>query len=315
MASSSASSTRAGFGAGLLAAGIKNQRIVSVDADLQSSVQTAGFAAKFPKRAFQVGIAEANMIGVAAGLASGGHIPFAATFAVFATGLTYNQIRQSVCYSGLAVKIVGSHAGVLTGEDGATHQALEDISLMRGLPGMRVYSPADYYQAKAMTMLIAKEKGPCYLRLGRADVPAVYDEKKTHTLRGLDVLHSPRGANALCLVTGAPTYYALTAAKELVKNSKLKVAVANCPVIKPFPEKEVISLVKKYKKIITVEDHQITGGLGSCVAETLAGLPHHPPLIRHGIYDSFGESGTWQACYKKYKLDAKGITDVFLKHV
>lgn len=296
-------STREGFGDGLLDIANKIPEVVVVDADLRHSVQTLKFAEKYPKRAFNVGIAEQNLVGVAAGLARGGKIPFAATFAAFLTGLGYNQIRQSVCYSKNNVKLVGSHAGILTGEDGATHQALEDLSLMRELPNLKVYCPADYFEARAMTREIAAEKSACYLRLGRQKTPAVYDEKFRAKLGRADILRN--GKDGVIFAIGTEVPFALEAA-EILKTKNKSLAVVNVSTLSPLDTKTIISLLKKFRKVFSAEDHSIVGGLGSAIAEIVAENNFDCRLVRIGMH-GFGESGTSEDLLKKYGLDARGL--------
>lgn len=298
-------STRAGFGDGLLDIAEQFPEVVVVDADLRHSVQTLKFAEKYPNRAINVGIAEQNMIGVAAGLARGGKIPFVASFAVFASGLTFNQIRQSVCYSQNNVKIVGTHAGILTGEDGATHQALEDLALMRSLPGLRVYVPADYFEARAMLPAIAAEKNPCYLRLGRQKLPTVYDAKFRARLGRADVLR--RGQDAALFATGTEVPFALTAAEILKQKKNIALTVVNVSTIKPLDSRTILEVVKKVSAVFSAEDHSIIGGLGSAVAEVLAEAGAAKKLTRLGMRDQFGESGTSSALLAKYQLDGAGL--------
>jgi transketolase len=297
-------STRAGFGDGLLDVAKKFAEIVTLDADLRHSVQTLKFAQKYPDRAFNLGIAEQNLITVAAGLARVGKIPFAASFAVFVTGLGFNQIRQSVCYSQNNVKIVGSHAGMLTGEDGATHQALEDLALMRSLPNLKVYCPADYYEARALVSQIAAENSPCYLRLGRQNLPVVYNEKFRPKKFGFDLLR--HGKTIAIFATGTEVPMALQAA-EILKLKKISAAVVNISTIKPLPSHEILSLAQKFELIFTAEDHSVIGGLGSAVAEILAESNLKTRLIRLGMLDRFGESGTSSALLKKFELDGEGL--------
>jgi len=303
-------STREGFGNGLLDIAKKNPDVVVVDADLRHSVQTLKFAEKYPRRAWNVGIAEQNLISVAAGLAHGGKIPFAASFAIFATGLTYNQIRQSVCYSENNVKIVGSHAGILTGEDGATHQALEDLNLMRGLPGMRIYCPADYFEARAMVAKIAAEKSACYLRLGRQKIPTVYDSKFRAKLGQADILK--KGKDGIIFAIGTEVPFAIEAAAILKTRGK-NVAVVNVSTLKPLDTKTILPLLKKFRKVFTAEDHSIIGGLGSAIAELIAESGANSKLMRIGMRDEFGESGKPDDLLRKYKLDGKGITEQVLR--
>ncbi|MFH1375924.1 MAG: transketolase C-terminal domain-containing protein [Patescibacteria group bacterium] len=296
--------TREGFGDGLLDIARRNSKVVTIDADLRHSVQTLNFAEKYPARAFNVGIAEQNLIGVAAGLARAGKIPFAVSFAVFATGMAYNCIRQSVCYSENNVKIVGSHGGILTGEDGATHQALEDLSLMRGLPGMRVYCPADYFEARAMVKEIAKEKGPCYLRLGRQKVPAVYSSKFRAKLGKANIVR--QGQNSAIFAIGTEVPYSLEAAKILQKK-KIDLTVVNVSTLKPLDKRTILKVARKYRIIFTAEDHSIIGGLGTAVAEVLAENKVGARLVRLGMQDRFGESGKSEDLLKKYQLDGPGL--------
>ncbi|MFH0834424.1 MAG: transketolase C-terminal domain-containing protein [Patescibacteria group bacterium] len=296
-------STREGFGDGLLCVAAQIPEVVVVDADLRHSVQTLKFAEKYPDRAWNVGIAEQNLVGFAAGLARAGKIPFAATFAVFLTGLGYNQIRQSVCYSENNVKLVGSHAGILTGEDGATHQALEDLSLMRGLPGLRVYCPADYFEARAMIPLIAREKAPCYLRLGRQKVPFVYDEKFKAQLGRADILR--KGGDGVIFAIGTEVPFAV-AATEILKKKGKNLTVVNVSTLKPLDEKTILPLLRKFKDIFTAEDHSIVGGLGSAIAELIAENGLGAKLTRIGM-TGFGESGTSEDLLKKYGLDTAGL--------
>jgi len=297
-------STRAGFGDGLLDIAEAIPEVVTVDADLRHSVQTLKFAEKYPTRAYNIGIAEQNLIGVSAGLAHAGKIPFCATFAVFATGLGYNQIRQSVAYSGNNVKVVGTHGGMLTGEDGATHQALEDLSLMRGLPGMRVYCPADYYEARAMMPLIAKEKNPCYLRLGRQNLPVVYDANYKPQLGKINILRE--GKTAVIFAIGTEVPFALEAA-EILKAEKIDLTVVNVSTLKPLDVVGILKLLEKFDTVFTAEDHSIVGGLGSAIAEVMAENEVKAKLVRIGMRDVFGESGTSDALLEKYLLDGKGL--------
>lgn len=310
--------TRAGFGDGLLDIAEKFPEVVAVDADLRHSVQTLKFAKKYPKRAFNVGIAEQNMVGIAAGLARAGKIPFVASFAVFATGLTFNQIRQSVCYSHNNVKIVGSHAGILTGEDGATHQALEDIALMRSLPGMKVYCPADYHEARGMIPKIAAEKEPCYLRLGRQKIPTVYSSKFKAKLGKADILRkSPStgsGQKSAIFATGTEVPYSLEAA-EILKTKGIDLTVVNISTIKPLDTKTIIAVAKKFKTVFSAEDHSIIGGLGSAIAETLTENRINAKLVRIGMQDKFGESGTSDALMQKYELDGEGLARQITKNL
>lgn len=304
-------STREGFGDGLLDIATKIPEVVVVDADLRHSVQTLKFAEKYPARAFNVGIAEQNLVGVSAGLARGGKIPFAATFAVFLTGLGYNQIRQSVCYSQNNVKLVGSHAGILTGEDGATHQSLEDLNLMRALPNLRIYCPADYFEAREMTRKIAAEKVPCYFRLGRQKVPTIYSEKFRAKLGRADILRT--GKDGVIFAIGTEVPFAVAAA-EILKLKNKNFAVVNVSTLAPLDAKMILPLLRKFKTVFTAEDHSIVGGLGSAIAELIAENNCDCRLTRIGMR-GFGESGTSDDLLAKYGLDARGLARKILTKI
>ena len=295
--------TREAFGDALEAMGHKNPSVVALDADLSGSTKTSKFAKSFPDRFFNMGIAEQDMIGTAAGLSVTGKIPFAASFAVFATGRSYDQIRQSVAYSKKNVKIVGSHAGILTGEDGATHQMLEDLSLMRGIENMIVLQPCDAEETAQMVEFLVDYDGPAYLRLGRAGVPAVHDESYKFELGKGDLIRE--GKDVCLIATGATVHHALVASEKL-KNDGVSAQVVNMGSIAPFDEAMTEELAKEFTHIVTVEDHSIKGGLGSCVAEVMAEKGAKGTLLRIGM-KGFGESGTPDDLYEKYKLDAQGI--------
>jgi transketolase len=297
--------TRNAYGEAILACGQADTNVVTLDADLQGSVKHSAFAKAFPDRNYNIGISEKDMAGTAAGLALAGKRPFAASFAVFTTGEGYNTIRQSICYTHTNVKLVGTHAGILTGEDGATHQSLEDIGLMRCLPHMEVYSPADYFEAKEVTNYLAKSNEPAYLRLGRASVPVLHEEGYVFEAGKAHVLKD--GNDIAIFSHGATVHHCLAAANKL-QDFGVNVAVISNPSIKPFDEETLLTYAKKTGKIITVEDHMIDGGLGSIVAEILS-EQCPTQLLRHGM-KGFGESGTSADLYKKYKLDADGIFGV-----
>ncbi|UZH56072.1 transketolase family protein [Salinimicrobium tongyeongense] len=295
--------TRSGFGDGLTELGRKNPNVVALCADLVGSLKMQDFIDENPERFFQVGIAEANMIGMAAGLTIGGKIPFAGTFANFATGRVYDQIRQSVAYSDKNVKICASHSGVTLGEDGATHQILEDIGLMKMLPGMTVINTCDYNQTKAATLAIAEHKGPVYLRFGRPKVanftPA--DEefqigKAVHLLEGNDVT---------IIATGHLVWEAIQAAEQLAEKG-ISAEVINIHTIKPLDEEAVLASVKKTGCVVTAEEHNYLGGLGESIARTL--VKNHPaPQEFVATNDTFGESGTPEQLLEKYGLNAEAI--------
>jgi transketolase len=294
--------TRDGFGQGLLEAGRRNPNVVGLTADLLESLQMQHFKAEFPERFFQVGIAEANMIGIAAGLANGGKIPFTGTFANFSTGRVYDQIRQSVAYSHKNVKICASHAGLTLGEDGATHQILEDIGMMRMLPGMTVINPCDYHQTMAATLAIADHKGPVYLRFGRPAWP-VFMESFEFKI-GKAILLSP-GTDVTIFATGHLVWTSIEAAKELAGQG-ISCEVINIHTIKPLDEAAVIKSARKTRAVVVAEEHQRNGGLGDAIANVL--VHEFPvPMEYVGVKDSFGESGKPLELLEKYGLGKKDV--------
>lgn len=281
--------TRDGFGLGLLQAAQLDEKVVGVCADLTESTRMQWFKQQFPERFFQVGVAEQNLIGVAAGLALGGLTPFAASYACFSPANSWGVIRTSVCYNDVNVKIVGGHAGVVTGEDGATHQSLEDIALMRVLPKMTIVVPADGEEARKATLALAQHHGPAYLRTSKYAAAKVTDLESPFSIGVANVLQE--GSDVTVIGYGHLLSEALAAARELQKRG-VSVRVINMHTIKPFDEAIVRAAAKETRQIFTIEDHQIIGGLGSAVAEVLSSLATHPPLTRIGINDVFGESGT-----------------------
>lgn len=295
--------TRSGFGAGLLELGKKNPNVVALCADLTGSLKMNDFRDAFPERFFQVGIAEANMMGLAAGMTIGGKIPFTGTFANFSTGRVYDQIRQSIAYSGKNVKICASHAGLTLGEDGATHQILEDVGMMQMLPHMVVINPCDYNQTKAATIAIADHEGPVYLRFGRPSVPIFTPEDQKFEI-GKGILLN-EGSDVTIIATGHLVWEAIEAAKALHEKG-ISAEIINIHTIKPLDEKMVIASARKTGAVVTAEEHQILGGLGSSVAQTLASNAP-TPIEFVGVNDSFGESGTPAQLMTKYGLDAKNI--------
>lgn len=295
--------TRSGFGAGLTQLGATNEKVVALCADLTGSLKMNEFAANHPERFFQVGIAEANMMGIAAGLTIGGKIPFTGTFANFSTGRVYDQIRQSIAYSDKNVKICASHSGLTLGEDGATHQILEDIGLMKMLPGMTVINTCDYNQTKAATLAIADHHGPVYLRFGRPKVANFTPENGEFQIG--KAVHLQEGTDVTIVATGHLVWEALEAAKELNEKG-ISADVINIHTIKPLDEKAIIDSVKKTGCIVTAEEHNFLGGLGESVARTLA--QHHPaPQEFVATQDTFGESGTPAQLLEKYGLNAANI--------
>ena len=300
--------TRDGFGEAIAEIG-KNKNIVVLDADLAESTRSIKFKEKYPERFFDFGVAEQNMVATAAGLAASGKIPFACSFAVFITGRAYDQIRLNAGISHLNIKLVGSHGGLLTGEDGASHQSLEDISLMRGIPGMVVVQPADFTEAKKATIEIAKYKGPVYLRLARGKVPLINDENYQFKIGKGVVLRE--GKDIAIIATGALVNESLKAYDEL-KKQKISARIINVHTIKPIDKNLILKAAKETKAIITAEDHSINGGLGSAVAEVL-GENYPAKMERIGVKDVFGESGKPAELYKKYGLTSDNIAGVAKK--
>ena len=294
--------TRSGFGAGLTELGEKNENIVALCADLTGSLKMNDFKDKFPDRFFQVGIAEANMIGIAAGMTIGGKIPFTGTFANFSTSRVYDQIRQSVAYSGKNVKICASHAGVTLGEDGATHQVLEDIGMMKMLPHMTVINPCDYNQTKAATIAIADHIGPVYLRFGRPKVPNFTQDEPFEIGKAIKLKD---GDDVSIFATGHTVWEALEASRKL-KEHNINCDIINITTIKPLDKEAVLKSINKTKCAVTTEEHQILGGLGGSIAQlTAKNLP--VPLEFVGVNDSFGESGKPMDLMKKYNIDRDSI--------
>ena len=295
--------TRSGFGAGLNELGKTNDKVVALCADLTGSLKMNDFAKNHPERFFQVGIAEANMMGIAAGLTIGGHIPFTGTFANFSTSRVYDQIRQSIAYSEKNVKICASHAGLTLGEDGATHQVLEDIGMMKMLPGMTVINPCDYNQTKAATIAIADHHGPVYLRFGRPKVPNfTHENQKFEIGKALKLVE---GTDVSIFATGHLVWEALEAQKELNEKG-ISAEIINIHTIKPLDEAAILESVKKTKCALTAEEHMLNGGLGESIAQCLSrNLPS--PLEMIGVNDTFGESGKPKDLMIKYGLDSKSI--------
>ncbi|QBQ40288.1 transketolase family protein [Sphingobacterium psychroaquaticum] len=295
--------TRSGFGAGLLEAGKQNENVVALCADLIGSLKMNDFINAFPERFFQIGIAEANMMGIAAGLTIGGKIPFTGTFANFSTGRVYDQIRQSIAYSDKNVKICASHAGLTLGEDGATHQILEDIGLMKMLPGMTVINPCDFNQTKAATIALANHEGPAYLRFGRPVVPNFTPADQKFEIGKAVMLNE--GTDVTIIATGHLVWEAIQAGEELEKLG-INAEVINIHTIKPLDEEAVLKSVTKTGCVVTAEEHNRLGGLGDSVAQLLATkLPAPQEFV--AVNDSFGESGTPAQLMEKYGLNATSI--------
>ena len=301
--------TRSGFGDGLTELGRKNPNVVALCADLIGSLKMNKFMEENPDRFFQVGIAEANMMGIAAGLTIGGKIPFTGTFANFSTGRVYDQIRQSIAYSGKNVKICASHAGLTLGEDGATHQILEDIGLMKMLPGMVVINPCDYNQTKAATIAIAEHNGPVYLRFGRPAVPIFTDKNQTFEIG--KAINLTEGSDITVVATGHLVWEALEASKILLEKG-ISIEVINIHTIKPLDNQAILKSVKKTGCIVSAEEHNYLGGLGESISRVLAqNFPVPQEFV--ATNDTFGESGTPKQLMEKYGIDSKSIVKACLK--
>lgn len=295
---------RDGFGDGMVELGKNNPLVVGLTADLTESTRLDRFAEKYPTRFFQIGVAEQNMIGVAAGLAHEGLIPFAASYAVFSPGRTLDQIRLSVCYSQNNVKIVGSHAGLSVGPDGATHQALEDVAIMRTLPHMTVVVPSDAVEARRATLALAAHRGPAYLRLGREKVPTLTTDRTPFEIgKALTLTH---GSDVTVVANGPMVFPAVQAAHQL--DGKLSVRVINLHTVKPLDHIALLSAARETGAIVTAEDHQVYGGLGSAIAEFTS--VHHPvPVVPVGVKDMFGESGTAAELMQRFNLTTAAIVE------
>ncbi len=303
--------TRLAYGEALVKLGKINKDVVVLDADLTKSTMTTFFQKEFPNRHLNMGIAEANMMATAAGIATTGKIPFASTFAVFAAGRAFDQIRNSIAYPHLNVKICPTHAGVSLGEDGGSHQSIEDIALMRVLPGMVVLSPADAVETEKMIFAVAEYKGPVYVRLGRLPVPIIFDEDYKFEIGKAVTL--TQGNDVALIATGLLVYEALEAAK-ILKEKGINARVINMSTIKPLDNETVLKAAKECKFIVTSEEHSIIGGLGGAVAEYLSEV-HPTKVIRHGVNDVFGQSGEGNEMLDKYKLRAKDIVEIVLKNM
>lgn len=299
--------TRQAFGDALSKFGGRHKNVVVLDADLSGSLKTAKFAGLYPDRHFNFGVAEANMVNSAAGMSLRGKIPFACSFAVFTTGRAWEHIRNSICYPNLNVKLVGSHAGILTGEDGATHQATEDIAIMRAIPNMKIICPADAVEAYQVVEEVIKDFGPTYIRLGRKGVPVIYNNEHNFKIGFGDIL--TYGNDVALIATGTMVSKCLEAS-VMLKKEGIQAMVVNISTIKPIDEKLLIECAQKTKMIFTAEDHQTKGGLGGAVSEVLC--ENHPAKVyKIGMRDRFGESGKPEDLYAKYELDSHGV----FKHV
>lgn len=295
--------TREAYGEALLEAGGKYPNLVVLDADLSGSTKTSLFARQYPERFFNLGIAEANMIGVAAGLAAAGKTPFASTFAVFAPGRTYDQIRMSVAYPNLGVKIAATHAGLTVGEDGASHQSLEDIALARVLPNLTVIVPADAVETRAVVAAAIEHPGPVYIRLGRAPVPAIYPAGHSYRIGRWDVLKE--GRDVTLVACGVMVEVCLQAAVALAAEGVLA-AVTNASTVKPLDGRTLLDLARRTGAVVTAEEHSVIGGLGAAVAELLAG-ERPVPVVRVGVPDRFGQSGRPAELLEAYDLTPDAV--------
>ena len=300
--------TRQSYGEALIKLGYENENIVVLDADLSNATKTIKFAKEFQNRFFDIGIAEADMIGTAAGLATCGKIPFASTFAVFAAGRAYDQIRTSICYPKLNVKICATHAGVTVGEDGATHQMIEDLSLMRTLPNMKVFCPSDNIETKWIIEEISKIDGPCYVRLCRLATPVIYDENQKFEIGKM--VQFGDGTDGTIFATGVAVSEALKAQEILIKKGK-DVRVIDVHTIKPIDTEMIIKCAKETEKLVSVEDHNVIGGLGSAISEVLT-ANYPKKLERLGINDTFGVSGNAKELLHYFKIDCDAIVNEFL---
>ncbi len=297
--------TRESFGKALVELGKENKEVVVLTADLAGATKTSLFEKEFPDRFINVGIAEQNLIGISAGLATTGKIPFASTFAMFAAGRAYDQIRNSVAYPKLNVKICGTHAGVTVGEDGATHQMLEDLSLMRSIPNMTVLCPSDDTQTKWAIKEMAKFDGPVYIRLARVATPVIYDENQKFEIGKMVQIGD--GTDATIFATGVEVAETLKAKEELEKEN-INIRVVDVHTIKPIDREMIVKCAKETKKIITIEDHSIIGGLGTAICEVLS-EEYPTKVIRMGMNDKFGKSGKAEQLLKYFKLDSQAIIE------
>lgn len=303
--------TRSGFGEGLVLAAKVDPNVVGLCCDLADSTKMSDFQQVFPDRFFELGVAEQNMAGVAAGLALSGKVPFMASYAVFSPGRNWDQIRVSICYNNANVKIAGAHAGISVGPDGATHQALEDIALMRVLPNMTVLVPCDALETKKATMAAAKIKGPVYIRFARSATPVFTKKSARFKIGQAEIL--VKGKDVTIIAAGPLVYQALLAADQL-RQEKINATVINCHTIKPIDKRTIINAVRQAKAVVTVEEHQINGGLGGAVAELL--VKNYPvPVEMVAMPDKFGESGQPEELLNKYGLSVEGIIKAVKKVV
>lgn len=304
------SPSRNGYGTGLLEAGKRNPQVVALAADLTESTRTHLFAEEFPERFVQVGIAEQNLASVASGMAAMGKIPFIASYAMFSPGRSWEQVRTTIAYNESNVKIIGAHAGVSVGPDGATHQAVEDMAIMRVIPNMVVIAPADEHEARKATLAAAKYEGPVYIRLGRSATPVVTTEDSPFVIGKAELFATadPESDKKVGIITtGTLAYNALMAVKDL-EESGISASVLHVPTVKPLDKEAILQLAKDHHALVTVEEHQVAGGLGSAVSEYLS--EEHPiKIIKVGVHDVFGESGEPEELIKHFGMDTPAIVD------
>ncbi|QOL35324.1 transketolase family protein [Bifidobacterium lemurum] len=308
-------STRVAYGRALCELGERRSDVVVVDADLTTCTMTCFFAQKFPERFFNGGIAESNMVGMGAGLATTGKTVFVNSFAMFSAGRAYDQVRNAVCYPRLNVKVVGTHAGLSVGEDGATHQCIEDISLMRTIPNMTVIVPCDAEEAKRATIAMSEYDGPCYLRLGRSPVPAVTSGVADYDFQIGKASTLKQGTDATIIACGLMVGKAMEAAAVLESTEGLNVRVVDMHTIKPIDKEAILAAARETGAIVTAEEHNMIGGLGAAVCEVLSEVPAEccVPIIKVGVADVFGHSGTAEACLEKYGLTVGHVVDAVKK--
>ena len=299
--------TRDAYGEVLVELGEQREDIVVLDADLSKSTRTIKFAKRFPDRFFNMGIAEQNMIDTACGLAVSGKTVFASSFAIFASGRAWEQVRNSICYSRYNVKVVATHAGISVGEDGVSHQACEDVAIMRAIPNMRVFVPADAVETKAIIRTIAKDQTPAYVRLGRAKVPVIYDD--TYVFHPAKASQLREGSDVALIAMGATVVLALEAAARLAEE-QISVRVINMSSVKPIDRDAILAASNETRAIVTIEEHNVIGGLGSAVAEVLVTFPHRVPMRMIGLQDTFAQSGSYTELFERYGLSVPNVIRV-----
>lgn len=302
--------TREGYGDALEYLGSLNEKVVALDADLSGSTRSNRFAKKFPDRFFNFGVAEQNMAGFAAGLSTGGMIPYISSFAMFVTGRAWEIVRNSIAYPNLHVILAGSHAGITLGEDGASHQALEDIAITRVIPNMKVIVPSDYGQAYSAVIALSKESGPAYLRLGRPGIPIMYDKDEPFIIGKADCIQE--GEDIAFLATGHMVYESWKLAAILEKEERIRPSVYNFSTVKPLDIDTIAEIANQSRLIVTFEEHNVIGGFGSAIAEAVSELEKPVRVIRHGVFDKFGQSGSVKDLMDHYQLSSEAMKEVIL---